>query len=469
MEKGNKRIINAWVFYDWANSSYPLVITTAIFPIYYGAVMQTNGENVVTAFGREWNNATLLSWTLAIAFFLVSAISPVLSGVADYLGNKKFFMKFFCYLGALSCASLYFFNQETLPWSLLSIILASVGFWGSLVFYNSYLPEIAEPKDHDKISARGFSMGYIGSVLLLIANLVFVMKPELIFSQIPDLIAAAAAQSPEPNLDAISKEIRGPFQLQIMKWAFVTVAIWWIGFAQITFRVLPEEVNKHKVTAAILFNGFRELLKVFKEFMQIPRLKIFLLSYFIYSMAVQTLLQMAVIFADQEILEIVDGQEVHMDKGKLILILLIIQLVAIVGAFVLSRLSGKIGNIKTLGVTLVVWIIACLIAYQVKYINAFYMLALVVGFVMGGIQSLSRSTYSKLLPETQDHASYFSFFDVLEKLAIVIGLIGFGYVVDIFGEMRNTTFIMAILFLLGLIVLFFMPKNKAMEVLEGKD
>ncbi len=426
MEKGNKKIINAWAFYDWANSSYPLVITAAIFPVFYENVTSTvlNGKTIsdtVHLFGREYKNTELYSYVVSLSFIIVSLSAPILSGVADYSGNKKKFMRFFCYLGSLSCASLYFFRTENLFWGLLSILLASVGFWGSLVFYNAYLPEIAEPEDHDRISAKGFSMGYIGSALLLIINLVLIKGF---------------------NMPA--------------RWSFVSVGLWWAGFAQITFSTLPDNIYGHKPHGNILFKGFNELSVVWKELKTIPRLKRYLSSFFLYSMGVQTVMLMAVLFAKKEIVGIEDS--------NLIISILLIQFLGIAGSVLFSRLSRWIGNIRALGIAIFIWIGICVGTYLWVYTPTdFYIIASLVGLVMGGIQSLSRSTYSKLLPETEDHASYFSFFDVCEKIGIVIGTFSFGYIEGITGGMRNSILALIVFFVFGFVVLLTIPKSKNIE------
>ncbi len=427
LKKGDKKLINAWTFYDWANSSYPLVITSAIFPIFYENVTSTKDasgkviSDMVSLFGIEFKNTELYSYVVAVSFIIVSLSSPILSGIADYSGSKKRFMQFFCYLGSLSCASLYFFSKDNLGFGLLSILCASVGFWGSLVFYNAYLPEIAEPKDHDKVSAKGFGMGYFGSALLLIINLV--------------LIKAFGMPA---------------------KYSFISVALWWIGFAQITFARLPNSTHTHSKEGNIIFKGFRELKKVWIELKNIKQLKRYLIAFFIYSMGVQTVMLMAVLFAKKEI--------IGLDDGNLITSVLLIQFVGILGSFLFSRLSKLIGNIKALGVSLFIWIAICVGTYAFVYTpNAFYVVACSVGLVMGGVQSLSRSTYSKLLPQTTDHASFFSFFDVCEKIGIVIGMFAFGAIEGITGGMRNSLLALIAFFIVGFIILLTVPKSENVQ------
>lgn len=441
IEKGNKKIIRGWVFYDWANSVYNLVISSAIFPIFYDNIttahfavekygskeayaeaLKHNSDIHVTVdfFGAQVSNSVLISYVLSASFLVVSILSPMLSGVADFSGNKKRFMQFFCYLGALSCISLYWFNAEHLELGMLSVFLASIGFWNSLVFYNAYLPEIAEPKDHDKISARGFSMGYFGSMLLLVLCLVWIQVLHLPVS-----------------------------------WCFVFVGIWWIGFSQITYAVLPNNVYGRTPEKGVLWKGFRELRKVFAEFRRIKRLKRFLLAFFFYNTGVQTVMLMAVIFAKKEVYWGESGG----DTGLIIAILLI-QILGAAGAFVMSRLSGIIGNVRTLIISVTIWVGVCVAAYFVTTPVQFYFLAATVGLVMGGVQALSRSTYSKFLPETEDHASYFSFYDATEKIGIVFGTFAFGLFEMLTGSLRSSVISITMFFGLGLILLLFVPGTR---------
>jgi UMF1 family MFS transporter len=426
LEKGDKKIINAWAFYDWANSSYPLVITSAIFPIFYESATTTvvdgKSSDMVSLFGIAFHNTELYSYVVALSFVIVSFTAPILSGIADYAGKKKRFMQFFCYMGALATASLFFFSKEHLGWGMLSILVSSVGFWGSLVFYNAFLPEIAEPADHDRVSAKGYSLGYIGSAILLILNLIFLKLAG-------DRFAA---------------------------YSFLSVAIWWAGFAQVTFAKLPNNVYGRKPEGNVIFKGFHELKKVWDELKHITRLKRYLGSFFIYSMGVQTVMIMAVLFANKEIK--------GMEKTNLIVAVLIIQFVGVAGSLLFSRLSKWVGNIKALGVAIFIWIGICVGTYL--YVDtplSFYVDAAFVGLVMGGIQSLSRSTYSKLLPETQDHASYFSFYDVCEKVGIVIGMFLFGYIERMTGSMRSSILVLIVFFVVGFVVLLTIPKSKEIE------
>jgi len=430
LEKGNKRIINAWAFYDWANSAYPLVITTAIFPMYYEAVTSQkdiNGKvisDLVEFFGLSFRNTELYSYVISFSFVIVSILSPLLSGIADYSDNKKQFLKFFCYLGALACASLFFFDTDKLELSMLSVLFASIGFWASIVFYNAYLPEIAPPELHDKISAKGYALGYIGSSILLIGCLISIM--------VFDVPA---------------------------KFSFLAVALWWVGFSQITYARLPNRTQHEKPKENKFTKGWRELKKVWNQLKELKTLKSYLISFFVYSMGVQTVMLMATLFAAKEINWGDDGEA----KTGLIVSVLIIQFIAIGGAYIFSSLSKKFGNIAALMASLFIWIGVCIAAYSIHEPVEFYAVAGVVGLVMGGVQSLSRSTYSKLLPETTDHASFFSFYDVTEKIGIVIGTFSYAFIEGVTGSMRNSIFALATFFVIGMLLLLRVPKNKSIQ------
>ncbi|MFB9055608.1 MFS transporter [Mariniflexile ostreae] len=426
LEKGSKKLLNAWAFYDWANSVYTLTIASSIFPIFYSALFISEVKKV-DAFGFEFKSTVLITFVTAFTFLVVACMSPILSGIADYVGNKKNFLKFFCYVGGAGCIGLYWFSLEHIYLSVLFYFMGLIGYWGSLVFYNSYLPDIAFLEQQDKISAKGFSMGYIGSVILLILNLAMVMS-----------------------------QGTGEAKIQMMRYAFVTVGLWWIIFAQYSFYFLPKGTSSgHKVTRAIVFNGLKELRLVWEQLQLNLRLKRYLHAFFVFSMAVQTIMLVAVYFGEEEINW---GGDAEKTTG-LIVSILVIQLVAILGAFLTSKASAKFGNIKTLIAINFIWMGICFYAYYMKTPVQFYIAASVVGLVMGGIQSLARSTYSKFLPETEDTTSYFSFYDVAEKIGIVIGMIIYGTIDQITGSMRHAILFLFVFFLFGIILLFRVPKE----------
>ena len=454
LKKGSKKLLNAWAFYDWANSVYTLTIASSIFPIFYSALFVSEVKKV-SAFGFEFKSTALITFVTAFTFMVVAIISPILSGIADYVGNKKSFMKFFCYLGGMGCIGLYWFSLEHIHLSLLFYFMGLLGYWGSLVFYNSYLPDIAFTDQQDRISAKGFSLGYIGSVLLLLFNLAMVMKPDFFgfnVSVAPEILETGSAT----EIEIASESARNAGSVEAMKVSFITVGVWWILFSQYTFYVLPKGVsNGHKVTKKVIFNGFKELKKVWKGLTNNLRLKRYLTAFFVFSMAVQTIMLVAVYFGEEEIAWVDSNQKTI----GLIISILIIQMVAIAGAVLTAKASFKFGNINTLIAINFIWMALCFYAYFMITPLHFYIAAGCVGFIMGGIQSLARSTYSKFLPETKDTTSYFSFYDVAEKIGIVIGMVIFATIDQITGSMRNAILFLFIFFLIGIVLLFRVPKT----------
>jgi UMF1 family MFS transporter len=429
LEKNNKKLINAWASFDWANSVYNLIVTTAIFPIYYLTTTQdVYGGEMVHFFNLTIKNSVLYSFAISFSFLVIVFISPILSGIADFGGLKKRFMQFFTYLGSLSCIGLYFFTGENVEFGIACSVLASIGYAGSLVFYNGFLPEVTSNEFMDKVSAKGFSMGYIGSVILLIVNLLLYQKYELF------------------GFENGSSATR---------FGFILVGIWWMGFSQISFYYLKDRGERKKITLNILGNGIKELKKVFKVVKSKLVMNRFLTSFFLFSMGVQTVMLLAPLFADKEI---------SLGPDEMIIVVLIIQIIAITGAYFFAYLSNLKGNGFAISTTLIIWIFICIAGYFLKDKISFYALAAFLGFVMGGIQSISRSTYSKLIPaETKDTASFFSFYDITEKLAIVIGSLSYGLIDQVTGSMRNSMLFMSLFFIGGFILLQIANLKKNME------
>ena len=435
MSQASRKVVNAWCLYDWANSAYNLVITTTIFPTYFEAVTRNpDTGNHVRFLGMNFINTALYNYSLGAAFILVAIISPILTSIADTRGNKKNFMRFFCFLGCTACAGLYFFtptqsasgivtlSSDALHIGIFCMLVSCIGFWSSLVFYNSYLPDLVPEAQRDRISARGFIWGYTGSVLLQIICFVIVFFPERF------------------GLNSEFEKSYMPARI-----SFVLVAIWWLCFAAISFRYLP----KGNITIAsnksnVFKTGFLELKKVWQQVKHLPVLKRFLYSFFWYSAGIQTVFLASAQFG---------AKELHLSTVNLIVTMMLIQLLAIPGAIIISRLSERFGNIQTLIAVVMIWVVICVAAYFTTTENEFYVLGGIVGLIMGGIQSLSRSAYANMMPETQDTASFFSFFDVTEKIALVLGLFSFAYVEELTRSMRNSVLALIVFFAIGLLCL----------------
>jgi UMF1 family MFS transporter len=422
----NPRTVRAWCMYDWANSVYSLVISSSIFPIYYKAVAVENGSDMISIFGYQIQNSILYTYSLSFSFLVVALILPLLSGIADYTGKKKLFMKVFVFMGGLACMGLFFFRDiNDLPWGILCSIIASIGYSGSLVFYDAFLPEVVSPDRYDATSARGYSMGYYGSVVLMVICLVLIM-----------------------NASAFGFSNEG----QATRFAFLLTGIWWIGFAMIPFSILQENESRGKSEGKLLTKGYQELRKVWTSLKDSAHLKRYLFAFFFFNMGVQTVMYLAQFFGTDVL---------KMEESKLIATVLIIQLVAGVGAYFFAKLSRTYGNKKALTILIGIWILICLYAYIITNEFQFYALAAVVGLVMGGIQALSRATYAKLIPEnTTDHASYFSFYDVTYNLSIVFGTFSYGFINQMTGNMRNSVLALGLFFVIGFIFLSSVKSNK---------
>ena len=416
IELNNKKTINAWAIFDWANSAYALVISTAIFPGYFEEYTPKEiGLGPLT-----FSNSSLYSFAVSFSYIIIAILSPLLSGIADYSGRRKFFLKTFTLIGSLACTALFFFKGEPQLWlGTSAFILATIGFAGSLVFYDSYLPLIVSEDNYNKVSARGYTFGYVGSVILLIFILMMILKPEWFGLQ------------------------GGQMGARI---GFLLVGMWWLGFAQYTFKYMPPD-KKNLFTTSMIMNGYKEIKGAFQRVKAIPDIRNFLTAFFFYSAGVQTVIYLATIFAKKEL---------GFATGELVLLVLILQLVAIGGAYVFSVLGNRKGNKNSIMIMICIWIVICFAAYFTYDKVMFYIIAGFVGLVMGGIQSLSRASYSMLIPEKDhDTTSYFSFYDVVYKSAIVGGTFIFGLVDNITNNMRYSVLTLAFLFILGF---YFMSK-----------
>lgn len=414
----DKKTINAWCMYDWANSAYSLVISSTLFPVYYEEATKIAfpPEGIVDFLGFSIKNTVLYSYALSFAYLLIAISLPFLSGIADYTGRKSYFMRIFSTMGGVACGCMIFFNGHNVELGIATFVVATMGYAGGLVFYNAFLPEIVTQDRFDSTSARGFSFGYVGSVLLLVINLAI-----------------------------IQAQTTGEAKLEATKWAFLMVGVWWIVFSMITFRFVKDATEKQKVTSHILTKGIDELKGVLAQLQDLPNAKRFLIAFFLYDAGVQTAMFLAPIFAKSVL---------NMDGGQLIITVLILQVVAILGSYLAAKLSEWKGNKVAIMVLLFIWTINCFLAYTIQTQEQFYFVAACIGMVMGGIQSLSRATYAKLIPEnTPNTASFFSFFDLLDKIALVLGAFLFGYIELITGSMRNSILALGMFFVAGAIVM----------------
>jgi len=428
--KGDKRVVRGWVMYDWANSVYQLTIASAIFPIYYNTITRTGDNFTISFFGAPVINTVLYSWAIAAAYLLVAIGSPLFSSMADYTGRRKGFMRAFTLIGAVACGALFFFDKDHIELGVIAFALGTIGYGGSIVFYNSFLPVIAEPEDQDRISARGYAMGYLGGVVLLLFNLLMIMKP---------------------GLFGIASDSSLPARI-----SFVTVFIWWIGFSQITFRRLPKYTFRKRIQRdSVLTNGYRELRLVFDQIKKSYKLSMYLTGFFFMMMGVLTTMFMAATYGEKEM---------GLKEDILIPTILVIQLVGMLGAWMFARISEKLGNLRALMITIVMWTLICIGAYFISNAIQFVTAAFFIGIVMGGSQSLARSTYSKMLPsDTTDHTSFFSFYDVMEKLATVAGTFSFGVIEALTGSMRFSVLAITLFFTISLFFMMLLFRRTRIE------
>lgn len=415
--KNNKKVIRAWVMYDWSNSVFQLTILSAIFPVYYNQVTTKGTDCTVDFFGFSVINTVLYSWTIAAAYLVNALSSPIFSGIADYTGRRRLFMQIFTWLGAISCGLLYFFDANHIEFGIIAFWLATIGYGGSLVFYNSFLPVIADSKDHDRISAQGYSMGYLGGVLLLLINLVFVLFPG--FFGIHDPLFPA-------------------------RLSFLSVFIWWASFSQITFYHLPKYTYGSPGQGHFITKGYLELKNVFYQLLRSWKLRLYLAGFFFMTMGILTVMFMAAVYGEKEL---------GLSTEILIGTILSIQLVGMLGAWLFYKISGRIGNLPALIIAVGAWVLIIFGVYFVKGATGFITVAVFVGLVMGGSQALARSTYARMLPATTDHTSFFSFYDVMEKLATVGGTFSFGLIEAITGNMRSSVLAIICYFILGMVFL----------------
>jgi len=426
--KNQRSTINAWAMYDWANSAYALVITSAIFPAYYNSITRLNGSSKVAIGGLVLENTAAYSINLGIAFGIVALISPLLSSISDYSGNQRSYMKFFCYMGSMGCMLLYFFdNYYMVQLGLAGMLLATIGYAGSIVFYNAYLPAIATEDRQDKVSAKGYAFGYIGATTLLILNLALILNQKALGIRDDTLL---------PRI------------------SFLATGLWWIGFAQIPLHVLPKGLYKARPGGHNLLNGYKELLKIWKALKVQQPLRLYLLAFFFFIMGVQTVMFMAASFGEKEI---------HLDITQLIITVLLLEYLGIGGAFLFAWISKRVGNLTALMIAVMVWIGICTGSYFIRLPIHFYIAAFFIGLVMGGIQSLARSTYAKMIPQTGNNAGYFSFYDVCEKMAMMCGLVLWGFLDNLTGSMRNAIIALGIWFVIGLILLRLVQRSGFMQ------
>ncbi len=399
--------------FDWANSAYALVISTAIFPPFFEAMTTPN----ISFLGGSIKNTALFSFSISFSYLILALLNPVLAGIADGGGKRKYFLKLFTTLGAVACMSLFFFKTSSYVWwGTLGFVLATVGFTSGTVFYNAYLPEIVTEDRYDQVSAKGFAYGYIGSVILLIAILIMITFPEWF---------------------GMEKSFLQP------RIGFLLVGIWWIGFAQYSFLKLPADQKTLSISNPIQ-KGFSQLKSAFIKIKKNSNVQKFLASFFFYMAGLNTVVYLATIFAKKEL---------GIGTSELIVTVLVIQLVGIAGAYLFANISDKRGNKMALMIMIIIWMVVCAVGFFVTGTYFFYGLSAGVGLVMGGTQAVSRSTFAKMIGDRGNEInSLFSLYDSVKNVAIVSGTLVFGIVDQLIG-MRYSILSLSFFFLIALLFL----------------
>lgn len=404
---------NSWIFYDWANSAYSIIITTAVFPLYYKAVATDAGVSMS-------NSTAYLGYTVAIATFILAMIGPLLGTIADYEGLKKKFFLFFFLMGTAATLSLAFVPGGNWLWLLIIYTITAVGFHGANIFYDAFLVDVTPEERMNKISARGFGLGYIGSTIPFIISIAIIL---LAGKEIIPLTTSTASRI-----------------------AFVITAIWWFVFT------IPMVKNVHQIHGIkrepnLLASSFRRLGGTFKEIRKYRTVFLFLLAYFFYIDGVGTIISMSTAY----------GSDLGISAENLLVILFVTQVVAAPFAILYGKLAQKFTGKKMLYVGICVYIIVCIYAFFMKTTMDFWILAMLVATSQGGIQALSRSYFARLVPKEKSN-EFFGFYNIFGKFASVMGPLLVAVTAQMTGSSAYGVFSLIILFIIGIIILSRVPE-----------
>ena len=374
--KQEHKLIWGWAMYDWANSAFSTTVMAGFFPIFFKQYWSV---------GADVNQSTaMLGFGNSIASLFVALMAPLLGAIADRGSLKKKFMIFFAYLGILMTAGLYLVEKGDWMLAIFVYVMGVIGFSGSNIFYDSLLPSVADESKVDSVSSLGFAMGYLGGGLLFLLNVVMTLQPAIF------------------GLADASEAVR---------WSFVSVAFWWGAFTFITIAWVPEpEIGNNKRQGSLVSDGFNQLYRTFQEIRHLKTVLLFLLSYWFYIDGVDTIIKMAVDY----------GISIGFESNDLIIALLIVQFVGFPAALIFGRLGERWGVKPSILLAIVVYIAVTIWGTMMREKYEFYVLAIVIGLVQGGIQALSRSYYSRLIPKNQA-AEYYGFYNMLGKFAAIIG------------------------------------------------
>ncbi|MFB4167062.1 MFS transporter [Virgibacillus sp. JSM 102003] len=416
-----KKTAFSWMLYDFGNSAFATTIMAAVLPVFYYDVAAVGVDQSLA--DSYWG------YSQSIAALLVAVMAPFLGAISDFSAAKKKFLRFFAFMGIIASILLAFVGEGDYIFASLLLIIGTVGFSSANIFYDAFLPEIADEDEIDKISSYGFAFGYIGGGILLAINILMILKYP--WFGMPN--AAVASQV-----------------------SFVTVGIWWFIFSLPLLKNIKEE---KKVTTkrdrSYVAIGFSRVTNTFKEIKQYKHLLIFLLAFWMYNDGISTIIKMATIY----------GRDIGIDSNSLIAALLITQFVGIPCTFFFGWLAKKITAKKALFITLYAYLGIVIFGYFMSSALHFYLLAVCVGLVQGGAQSLSRSIYGRMVPANK-HAEFFGFYGISAKFAAIFGPFLFAFVGQLTGSSRLGIISLVIFFIVGIVLLRFV--NIEQGVLEAK-
>jgi len=435
-ERAHKRAIRSWAMYDWANSAFITTIGSAVMPVFFGSVAAVGLSQV------QQNRATQV-WGLTTAFaaLIVAILAIVLGPIADVSASKKRFLALFAGLGIVASLAMVSIGRGDWVLAVLLYVTGRVGFSGSLIFYDSLLPHVAGEEDMDRVSSRGYALGYLGGGILLAVNLAMIMF------------------APEG-------EFRGVTWTEWMsRLSFFSVGIWWLVFSIPIFRNVSEPPASTGATKSVhpVRDGFQQLRGTFQDLGRYRNLLLFLLAFWLYNDGISTIIDMATIY----------GQEVFGSKGMdptthLIAALLITQFVGVPFAFLFGWIAKQIGTKRSIYVSLIWYTLICVGGFFMSEIWHFYGLAVAVAFVQGGSQALSRSLYGAMTPKAKA-AEFFGFYNIMGKFSAILGPLLFAVVGRLFGESRYSIISLIVFFVVGILLLTRVDEQQGIRVAEQEN
>ena len=427
--KNDRKTIFGWCMYDWANSAYITTAAVALLPNYFAQAVV--GKAGVDIFGMNMSATALWGFMLGGAAFLVFLFAPVLGAIADFSSGKRRFLASFAYMGSLFATMLYFCKSGDVGLTIALFMGTQVCFVAGNVFYDAFLPQIASEDKLDSVSAKGYAFGYVGG------SLQFAIALGLV------------AMQKTPEDQAMAARI-----------GMAMTGIWWAGWTLLTMKYLkevkipyelPEAYRDRPKSLAYLALGISRTVATAKRVGRFKHLTLFLVAYMIYNDGIHTVTSMATIYGTEEL---------RLSTTALMVTLLLVQVVAIGGALVFSRIANRIGAKHAVMCALVLWSGVVTYGYFIHTATEFFVLGIIVGVVLGGTQALSRSFYGAMIPE-QASAEFYGFYSVFSKFSSIWGPVTFGFIKQITGSARLAIISLMIFFIVGLILLGFVDEEKA--------